>query len=411
MIRRPPRSTQSRSSAASDVYKRQSTSPPLEIRRCRRRPGDRSAMRPAAISGNRSRAGAGTGGGGTPIPTWVACGRPGRPWARLPRGFLEHHRAKVAALLQLHRHAGRLVSRRRQRDGILFARLQPIDEHLAEVVAHGLADGRTVKLDDGLDALGALVGVAEHERAGDERLVPAIEVPVVHPRPSAEAVTVALQALVGHAPLHLRGLGDHQLDGIGGADLAAARLAPAVVKEVGAAGALLRQLLVLVPVDGVVGAARDDLLAALRLDRVYDHEAVVALVDGAVGGEARRLVAVHAGHRQVGGLYDRVLAALLALDVHPAVAVPRLGRRVRRKLVVDELVLVGQEAIVAVVATGDVDDQVPALHWASPSHFSTWIRQELLDIAVEVGVMNRLLVRMLTQPAMSGDSPGSPSGR
>ena len=93
------------------------------------------------------------------------------------------------------------------------------------------------------------------------------------------------------------------------------------------------------------------------------------------------------------------------------VAVPGLGRRVRRELVVDELVLVGQETVVAVVAAGDVDDQVPALHEASPSHFSIWIRQELLDIAWDVGVIVRMLVRMLTHPAMSVDAPGSPCGR
>ena len=31
-------------------------------------------------------------------------------------------------------------------------------------------------------------------------------------------------------------------------------------------------------------------------------------------------------------------------------------------------------------------------------------------MAKDVGVMNRLLVRMLTQPATSVDSPGSPCG-
>ena len=118
-----------------------------------------------------------------------------------------------------------------------------------------------------------------------------------------------------------------------------------------------------------------------------------------------------AGLGQVGDLRERVLPALLAFDVHPAVPVPGLRRRRGRELVADELVLVGQKAVVAVVAAGDVDDHVPLLHLASPSHFSTSIRHELLAIAVDVGVMNRLLVRMFTQPAMSGDAPGSPIGR
>ena len=44
------------------------------------------------------------------------------------------------------------------------------------------------------------------------------------------------------------------------------------------------------------------------------------------------------------------------------------------------------------------------------SHFSTSIRHELGAMPQEFGVMNRLLVRMFTQPPRSGDSPGSPSG-
>ena len=159
------------------------------------------------------------------------------------------------------------------------------------------------------------------------------------------------------------------------------------------------------------GHEADDLLTALRLDRVDDDEAVGPLVHGAVVGEAGGVVAVLAGLGQVGDLGERVLAALLALDVHPAVPVPGLRGGRGRKVVADELVLVGQKAVVAVVAAGDVDDHVPLLHLASPSHFSTSIRHESLAIAVEVGVMNRLLVRMFTQPALSGDAPGSPSGQ
>src|SRR5450756_3239739 len=40
MIRRPPRSTQSRSSAASDVYKRQEINVPIKIAGVRIHPGD-----------------------------------------------------------------------------------------------------------------------------------------------------------------------------------------------------------------------------------------------------------------------------------------------------------------------------------------------------------------------------------
>ena len=40
---------------------------------------------------------------------------------------------------------------------------------------------------------------------------------------------------------------------------------------------------------------------------------------------------------------------------------------------------------------------------AAPLHFSTWMRQELGAMPVEVGVTNRLGVRMLMQPRDSGE--------
>src|SRR4030042_4648437 len=88
----------------------------------------------------------------------------------------------------------------------------------------------------------------------------------------------------------------------------------------------------------------------------------------------------------------------------------------RREVVTGEFVLVGEEAVVAVHAPVDVDYQIPFLHRAPPSvtgpcHFSIWMRHELLAMPVEVGVMYRLGVRMFTHPEMSGECPGSPSGR
>ena len=123
------------------------------------------------------------------------------------------------------------------------------------------------------------------------------------------------------------------------------------------------QLLLFVPVDGAVGAGVDDLRVALGLLRVDHHDAVFAGVDGAVGAvDARRVLAVLARHRQVGHVVAGVLAALAAQDVHPAMAVAGLGGRVAGPVVVDELVLVGHKAVVAVVALGHVDDLIPLLH-------------------------------------------------
>ena len=122
----------------------------------------------------------------------------------------------------------------------------------------------------------------------------------------------------------------------------------------GAPRALLGDLGLLVPVDGAVGAGLDHLLVALGLLRVDDHQTVFALVDGAVGAFFMQGASSQCmqGMRQIGHLDDGVLAPLLAVDVHPAMAGPGLSHRVGREVVADELVLVGQEAVVAVVAAG-----------------------------------------------------------
>src|SRR5450756_223166 len=181
---------------------------------------------------------AGMGGGVMPIPALVARGRQHRPSSRVRLAFLEHHRAEVEAGVELRRHRGRLVPGDLDADGVLLAWLEPVDEDLAEVVAGSRPDALARQLHGHRSAFGALVGVAEHGRAGDERRGPAVEVPVIHSRLRAEAVAIALEPLGSHASVELGVLGEHQLDRVGRAHLRAARLGPAVVKEVDAAGAL-----------------------------------------------------------------------------------------------------------------------------------------------------------------------------
>ena len=109
------------------------------------------------------------GAGGSPPPCVGAAAGPAR--ARPACVASREPRPEFGVVLGPRSSWPPLVAGRLDADGILFARLQPIDEHLAEVVAHGLADGRTVKLDDGLDALGALVGVAEDDAQATNALV------------------------------------------------------------------------------------------------------------------------------------------------------------------------------------------------------------------------------------------------
>ena len=93
-----------------------------------------------------------------------------------------------------------------------------------------------------------------------------------------------------------------ELDGLSRADVDAAGHGPALVEQVGATGALLRDVEVLVEEEGVVGAGEHALAAAGALLRVDDDQAVFTLVDGALdraGLQAGGVGAVLARHRHV----------------------------------------------------------------------------------------------------------------
>jgi hypothetical protein len=69
-----------------------------------------------------------------------------------------------------------------------------------------------------------------------------------------------------------------------------------------------------------------------------------------------RIITMHARNRKEGDIHFRVPTPLLAHDVHPPVAVPWLGHRIRRKIIVKVFILAGQKTIVAIVAFGHIDD-------------------------------------------------------
>src|SRR5450756_380712 len=116
MIRRPPRSTQSRSSAASDVYKRQAGARP------RGRP--RGAQAPVAEGGPGLRG----------LRGLSATDRPGDP-ARDPRAALGAERPGDHHLLDL---VGALADREDLRVAIEAAHRVLLDEAVAAVYLHGL---------------------------------------------------------------------------------------------------------------------------------------------------------------------------------------------------------------------------------------------------------------------------------
>jgi len=134
----------------------------------------------------------------------------------------------------------------------------------------------------------------------------------------------------------------------------------------GAEGALLSDVLLFVPIDDPVGATGDDVLATGGLLWIDDHDAVGALIDGAVAaGGTGRSFAVHAGDRDVVLLHLGEPAALLADDLEPGLAGHRLGGAVSRVGLSAVLILTHDEAVVAAVALGDVDDHSVSRHVSS----------------------------------------------
>ena len=131
----------------------------------------------------------------------------------------------------------------------------------------------------------------------------------------------------------------------------------------------LRHLFFLVPPDGAVGAGLHQVALALGLHRIDQHDAVVALGDGAVLGllHARRIVAVLAHPGQERHVDHWTGAALLAVDLDPFVAVLGHLFRVARKGVAHMFVMTGEYTQIAVGAVGDIDDQVPFAHLTSPT--------------------------------------------
>jgi len=86
---------------------------------------------------------------------------------------------------------------------------------------------------------------------------------------------------------------------------------------------------------------------------------------------------MHARVGEIPHIHLRKLPPLRAKDVHPAVSMPGLGHRIGRIGVVEILILAGQETVVAVMAFGDIYDQVPFLHFFSSLYLSISTRHEL----------------------------------
>ena len=120
----------------------------------------------------------------------------------------------------------------------------------------------------------------------------------------------------------------------------------------------LRKLQLFVPDDGAIGARFGYVPASARFHRIDDDDSVVTLGNRvAADFLARRIVAMVAHDRQIDGLHHGRAALHAAANADRALALFRGGRRIAGKVVADMLVPLGKDAIVAVHAPADVDDQ------------------------------------------------------
>src|SRR5579864_7667456 len=125
----------------------------------------------------------------------------------------------------------------------------------------------------------------------------------------------------------------------------------------------LWQLKLFVPDYRLVRARLHDVFPAPRLVRVDDDDAVGALANRiAAHPHARRVVAVVAHDRQIRSLDHMRVALNTAQDAHGTLGVGCGGRGVTGKVVADVFVPRGNDAILAVLATPDFDNQIPLAH-------------------------------------------------
>src|SRR5665811_1201947 len=255
---------------------------------------------------------------------------------------------------------------RRDLDGV-FARIlvQPVEFEVAVIVGGGLRHHGAALEQAHAGALDAIDDAIclHRDRAADEAFCVAPQILVVDAWTRAELGFHDFEPLLARELRHLVIFYAERAHGAGWARLLAARLLPALVNEMRVEGPGLRQLQFLVPPDVAIGAGVDQILAPLRLDRIDEHDAVVAFFHRATAfGDAGRVVAVVAHRRHIGDVDRRQLAALFLQDIDPLVAVLWHRRRIAGKLVTDVFVHACQRAQVAIGALGDVDNHVPFIH-------------------------------------------------
>src|SRR5271166_1449405 len=249
---------------------------------------------------------------------------------------------------------------------------QVVEAEIAEAVARRRREGFASLGQGHLGALDAFhyAGHLGADAAPYEARFPTLQPPVPHARLGAEFGLERLEPFPRRLFRHGGVLELHRLEHGRWADLLAAGLAPSLIQQVRVEDPGLRDLMLLIPDDRPIGAGVDDVLAAPGLHRIDNDDAVIAFADRVAGvANAGRVVAVIAHHGQIGGL-DHGRAALHATqDADWALADRGGRRRIAWEVVADVFVSLRDDAVIAILAAADVDDQVPLAHDVSSRHW------------------------------------------
>ena len=101
---------------------------------------------------------------------------------------------------------------------------------------------------------------------------------------------------------------------------------------------------------------------------VDNNNPIISFVNGAIfcRANAGGLIAVHAWNRQIGDIDEGILSPFFTHNIDPSMAVARLRQGITREMIVDMLVLAGEETIITVFALLYIDDEVPFFHFRRP---------------------------------------------
>jgi hypothetical protein len=126
---------------------------------------------------------------------------------------------------------------------------------------------------------------------------------------------------------------------------------------VGAKGAFLRCLFLLIPPNSPIGAGMDKVFLPFGSDRIYENDAVLPFIDGAMfcAFNARCVVTVHTRNGEIGHIHHGCLPPLLPHNIDPSMPVSRLSLGHSRKFIIYMFILAGKKTVVTILTFFHID--------------------------------------------------------